>query len=76
VAILLLDDTLQIEVFHEPADSDLSDNICVCITEDCPDEERLLRNEQTRIFITAQQARELAGALLDAAERSLTQGMD
>ena len=76
MAILLLDDTLQIEVHYEQEDGDLRDNVCLRIREDCPDEERLFRAEETNVYLTARQARELANALLNAAEHSLQQGMD
>ena len=76
MAIFLLDDTLQIEVHYESEDEDLRDNICLRILENCPDEERLFRAEETNIFLTARQARDLATALLNAAEHSLQQGMD
>jgi len=76
LAIFLVDETLRIEVRYEPEDEDLRDNICLCILEDCPDEERLFRAEETNIYLTARQARELAEALLNAAEHSLQQGMD
>ncbi|HZW03130.1 MAG TPA: hypothetical protein VFF68_04340 [Anaerolineaceae bacterium] len=76
MAIFLVDETLRIEVRYEPEDEDLRDNICLCILEDCPDEERLFRAEETNIYLTARQARELAEALLNAAEHSLQQGMD
>lgn len=76
MAILLLDDTLQIEVHYEHEDGDLRDNVCLRILEDCPDEERLFRAEETNVYLTARQARELASALLNAAEHSLQQGMD
>ena len=76
MVVSLLDNTLKVNVFYDPADGDLRDNICVCIQEDCPDEERIFRADETNIYLTAAQASALSAALPDAAERSLPAGMD
>lgn len=70
--ILLLDDSLQVEIQYECADSDLEDNICVRITESCPDEEKIFRHDESNLFLTNDQASSLANALLKAVEISIT----
>jgi len=68
--ILLLDETLKVEVFYACEDHDLEDNICLKLTEDCAESERLLRNEESHLYLTASQARAFAEALLAAVEKS------
>ncbi len=71
MAIHLLDNSLHVEVFYDPSDRAYSDNICVQVQEDCPEEERLLRAVETNIFLTPQQACQLAQALSKAAKCSM-----
>jgi hypothetical protein len=68
--ILLLDDSLSVDVFYDQFDCAFDDNICVSLIEDCPEEEKIFRVEETDIYLTPTQARDLAGALLRAAEAS------
>ena len=68
--ILLLDESLKVEVFYACEDHDLEDNICLKLTEDCAESERLLRNEESHLYLTAPQARAFAEALLAAVEKS------
>ncbi len=72
MTINLLEGALQIDIFYDCEDQDLEDNICVQVIESCPSDERLLRAGQTHIFLTPSQARELGGALLQAAQHSET----
>jgi hypothetical protein len=69
--IHLLDDSLQVKIFYDTSDRAYADNICVRIKENCPAEERLLRGQETNIFITPQQACQLAQALSKAAKCSM-----
>jgi len=39
MGISLLDNSLSVEVYFEKTDADLDDNICLCITESCPEDE-------------------------------------
>lgn len=71
MAIYLLDNTLKIEICYEESDSDYSDNICVQIIEDCPEEEKLFRADEINIFLTPEEALLLANTLLKAAHSSL-----
>ena len=66
MTIHLLDDTLQIDIFHECEDQDLEDNICLSVVESCPPAERLLRAGVTHIYLTPEEARALGEALLAA----------
>jgi hypothetical protein len=72
--ILILDDSLSIRIFYDRNDCDYEDNICVSIREDCPEEEKLFKADETNIFLTPDQARALAMALIDAVNGSLGLG--
>jgi len=67
----LLDDTLHIKIFFEDTDQDLHDNVCISIFESCPDEERILLHDETNIYLTPEDACQLAEALKAAASKSL-----
>jgi hypothetical protein len=71
--ILILDDSLKIEIFYERQDADFTDNICISFEEDCPDDERIFRASLTNIYLTCEQARKIALALYNAAEVSAEQ---
>ena len=68
IPILLLDESLQIEIYFENADSDLEDNICMKIVESCPEEEKVFRHDESHLYLTHEQAQLLADALLKAVE--------
>jgi hypothetical protein len=68
--IYLVDDTLKIEVFYEPSDRQFEDDICLCIEESCPPEEKLFRADEVHIYLTPRQARQLGLALVQAAKMS------
>jgi len=70
VSISLLDGSLQIEIYYDPKDRHYDDNICVQITEDCPEEEKIFYAGETNIYITAEQARQLANLLNKVADQS------
>lgn len=72
--ILILDESLKIRIFYECDDCDYEDNICVSIQEDCPEDEKLFKADETNIFLTPDQARALATALINAANMSLGMG--
>ena len=72
MTIYLLDKTLQIDIYFESADKDLEDNVCMSIIEICPPQERIMRNGETHLILTADQARQLGEALLRASEHSQT----
>jgi hypothetical protein len=70
MTISLLDNSLKVEIFFEVSDCEFNDNICVKIDEDCPDDEKVFRGDETNLYLTSHQARHLAAALLHAAEES------
>jgi hypothetical protein len=68
--IYLLDDSLQVDVFFSPEDGDLTDNICLRVIESCTDGEKIFIHDESDLFLTPQQARDLAEALLAAVKES------
>lgn len=70
MGIALLDESLWVDVFYESTDSGFEDNVCIRMIEDCPDEEKLFITDETNIYITADQARQIAKLLMEAAEHS------
>lgn len=68
--IYLVDDTLKVEVYFDPADKEFGDDICLCIEESCPADEKLFRADETHIMLTPLQARKLGLALVKAAALS------
>lgn len=70
MALELLNGSLVVDIFFEPRDKEYEDNICVCLKECGPDEEKILYANETNIYLTAEQARDLAGQLREAADKS------
>ena len=70
MAIKLLNGSLKIEIFFDKKDREYEDNICVCVRESGPEDEKILYAGETNIFINAEQARELAEMLTTAADHS------
>jgi hypothetical protein len=68
--IVLLDESLQIEIYFDNEDCDLDDNICLKITESCQDDEKIFRHDESHLFMTRAQAEEFANALLEAVQSS------
>jgi hypothetical protein len=68
--LLLLDESLKVDVFFDAEDDQYEDNICLRFEEDCPEPEQLFRYNQTNVYITPAQACALAQALLKAARCS------
>ena len=68
--ILLLDESLQVEVFFESDDSGYEDNICLKITESCPDQEKLFVHDESHVYLTPHQAQALVDALDQAIKLS------
>jgi hypothetical protein len=71
--INLLDNSLKIEVYFDQQDERFADNICLRIRENCPDEERVFRAVESNLYLTRQQACQLAEALIQAAQCSLVE---
>jgi len=70
MAIKLLNGSLNIEIYFEKNDREYEDNICVCVRESGPEDEKILYAVETNIFINDEQARELAELLTSAADHS------
>ncbi len=72
MAIYLLDNTLKVEIVYEKNESTYDDNICVCIIEECPEDEKIFRYDESNLYLTADQARQLARMLEAAADAAST----
>jgi hypothetical protein len=70
MTISVLDNSLLLDIYYEESDCEFDDNICVSFVEECPDEEKILIHDETNIYLTVKQARELAEALQAAASAS------
>ena len=70
MALKILNGSMNIEIFFDKQDREYEDNICVCIKESGPDDEKIMYAHETNIFLTPDQARELARMLTQAAEQS------
>jgi hypothetical protein len=70
MALELLNGSLVVDIFYDPKDREFEDNICVCLKEFGPDEEKILYANETNIYLTAEQARALSDLLRDAADKS------
>ncbi|PKO06054.1 MAG: hypothetical protein CVU41_08045 [Chloroflexi bacterium HGW-Chloroflexi-3] len=68
--IKLLGGELIVNICFENSDKEFDDNICLSFFEPCLDDTRIFRASETNLYITPQEARELAGILLKAAEAS------
>lgn len=68
--VYLLDETLEVSIFFESKDKDLEDNICMVINEDCPEDEKIFKHDESFLYLTREQAQGLAQALLDAVDKS------
>jgi len=67
----LLDKSLEVSIYFEPSDSEYDDNICICFEEFCQEEEKIFKAGETNIFLTPDQANQLALALIAASKQSL-----
>jgi predicted secreted Zn-dependent protease len=67
---LLLDESLRVEIAFSKEDADLEDNISVIITECCLEDEKIFKHEESHIFLTRKQARDLVAALNEAVRES------
>ena len=66
----MINGSLKIEVFFDPKDKEYEDNICICVRECGPEDEKILYASETNLFINAEQARALAELLTTAADHS------
>jgi hypothetical protein len=70
MAIYLLDNSLKVEIYFDPSDSDYDDNICISIVEECPDEEKLFLAGETNMYLTPEEACQILQALAQAVKNS------
>lgn len=56
MSVSLLDNSLKVDIYFEESDSAFEDDICISITEDCPDDEKIFRADEINIYITPDQA--------------------
>ena len=68
--IFLLDQSLKVTIFFEENDSIFEDDVCLSIIEECPEDEKLFKADETNIYVTPDEACQLANALLQAAAKS------
>lgn len=68
--ILLLDNSLQVEVSFSKEDCGFEDNICIVAKEFCPEDEKIFKHEESHIYLTREQSRELIDALTAAVKES------
>ncbi len=70
MSIWLLDNSLQVKIYYDEKDCAFEDNICVSIVEDCPEDEKIFRHDETNIYLTPEQAMQLIKALTAATAES------
>jgi len=70
MALELLNGSLVVDIFYDPKAREFEDNICVCLKEFGPDEEKILYANETNIYLTAEEARAFSDLLLEAADKS------
>jgi hypothetical protein len=70
MSIKLLDNSLEISIYYDEYDCEYDDNICVSIIEDCPEEEKIFRADETNLYLTPEQALQLMQALKAATSES------
>jgi hypothetical protein len=70
MAIDILNGSLNVDIYFDKSDKEYDDNICVCLKEFGPEDEKILYAGETDLFITPEEARQLAAMFTEAAERS------
>jgi len=70
MAIYLLDNSLKVDICYEETDSGYRDNIRICIIEDCPEDEKIFIHDETNIYLSPEEANQLARLLDSAAQAS------
>jgi len=70
MAIELMNGSLLVDVFYDKRDIQYEDNICLCIKEHSPEDEKVFYANETNLLITSDEARELSKLLMEAADQS------
>ncbi len=68
--LMLVDDSLQLSVEYDADQQDYEDTVCLTFVEHCPKAECIFKADETRIFLTPDQAEQLALALQQVATES------
>ena len=68
--IILLDESLQVEIFYESDDCGYEDNICLKVIESCLEDEKIFLHDESHLYLTPKQAQDLAEALIEAVNTS------
>ncbi len=56
MSIFLLDGGLKISIFYDESDREFDDDICIQMVEDCPEDEKVLKFDETNLYIPPDQA--------------------
>ncbi len=64
--IILLDESLQVEIYYESDDCGYEDNICLKVIESCPEEEKIFLHDESHLYLTQEQAQAILTALQEA----------
>lgn len=54
--ISLLDGSLILNIYYDESDKEFDDDICLCFTEDCPEDEKIFKADETSIYLTPEEA--------------------
>jgi hypothetical protein len=69
MSVILFDGGLKIEIYFDESDREFDDDICIQLIEDCPEEEKVLKFDETNLYITPDQACLLILALQRAMDK-------
>ena len=56
MSIILFDGGLEVKIYYDAPDREFDDNICIQLIEDCPEDEKVLKFDETNLYITPDQA--------------------
>ncbi len=70
MTILLIDKSLELNIFLDKEDSGFEDNICLQFVEKCPEDEKVFFGGETNLYITREQAWDMYHALKKVLEES------
>ena len=66
MAVKILDDSITFEAFVDHEDAEFEDDICLRFTETCPEEEKVFYAGENNLYVTRDQARQIAVEILKA----------
>ena len=66
MAVKILDDSITFEAFADHEDAAFEDDICLRFTESCPEEEKVFYGGENNLYVTRDQARQIAIEILKA----------